>query len=112
MTEEQFYRISFLLATLGLTILFAATQISPETVEISEIKPAMAGEKVTVKGEITDPAGKQNFFFNLTKDNRSIEAVEFDSRPSYTAGEKVTVEGEIAMHQGELELIIDDIRPR
>ncbi|WEL22882.1 exodeoxyribonuclease VII large subunit [Candidatus Nanohalovita haloferacivicina] len=106
------YQKYFLTACIGLLTLYLATSIPPEKVEISEVRPSMAGEKVRVTGEVANPAGRNHFFFTLKNREKSIEAVKFDKRPSHAQGEKVTLEGEVSMYRGELQIIVDRIKNR
>lgn len=109
MESEELYRLSFFLALTGLTLMYSSTFLSPEKVAVSEIGPAMTGEKVTVSGTVTEASGDQHFFFQLSDGNSQIKAVQFDVAPEYTDGENVTVTGEVTMYRGSEEIIVGSI---
>ncbi|QKQ98746.1 hypothetical protein GKQ38_04440 [Candidatus Nanohaloarchaea archaeon] len=112
MKKEGLYRLAFLLALAGLTLMYGATFLEPQKVHVSELKPAMVGEKVKISGTVQEPSGSKHFFFTLKEGNSTVRAVKFDTSPGYTSGAEVTVTGEITMYKGELEIIVQKIRPR
>lgn len=105
-------RLSFFLAFTGLIAMYGSTFLAPQKAQLSSIGPEDVGEKVKVSGTVKNPSGSQHFFFKLSNNKSSIQAVKFDSTPGFKEGEKVTVTGEVTMYKGSKEIIVSKIRPQ
>ena len=99
------------LALIGLSLMSLAADQPPEKASIGELNERMVGEKVTVEGEIRNlSASEDTLFFTLRNGSEKIKAVTFRENLLITEGSKIKAEGKVTIYNGDLELVVKNIR--
>lgn len=112
MKNRQVYKISTLLAALGLTMMYGASlYIQPEKVEIEDIKASWSGRKVIVDGTAASvDRGAGHLFLELEDDNSTISVVQFSTENNPAQGSRLEIEGKIGVHNGELQVQASSVK--
>jgi|GEM_PF-1367153 len=99
-----------LLAGIGLLILSISSIQPAQEVNIDSIQTSDIGDKVTVKGNISNiySSGEASFI-NIRDETGEIEGVVFSEFPAVEGVSTVT--GRIDLYQGQLQLIVNDASP-
>lgn len=113
--EDKFAFIaSITFAIIGLSLMYLSiSHFGPTQIEIQEVDRSMIGEDVSIKGEVQSPFHTgEHLFFNLANDFSEIEVANFDTDASISDGETVEIEGRVDLHEGEINIIAEEIRPQ
>lgn len=110
--DKLAYAASVLFASIGLTLMYISIgYYGPESVEIHEIDTSLMGEEVEIEGQVRDPFHTgEHLFFELEDSRSSVEVAKFDTGSSLTRGQQVKVVGSVDMHEGDLNIIAEEIR--
>ena len=110
--DKLAYAASVLFASIGLTLMYISIgYYGPESVEIHEVDTSLMGEEVKIEGEVRDPFHTgEHLFFDLEDSSSSVEVAKFDTDFSLTRGQQVEIIGSVDMHEGELNIIAEEIR--
>lgn len=99
------------LAVAGLSLMYQAAGLQPETVGMGELERSMVGEKVTVKGEIANLSTVEGTtFFTLESDEEKVPAVMFRKGKLLLEDQKVKASGRVTIYRGKTEIIVNRIR--
>jgi RecJ-like exonuclease len=111
LNETQLYRLSILIAVIGLlTLAGSAKYLKPDKVPVSEITKEMNGEKIRTTGAVSNPQQiKGHLFFDLTWRGDTVKVAEFNSNRQLKKAQRIDVEGSVSMYQGDLQIVASEI---
>lgn len=113
MRATLFRRITLLMVLGGVSLIYLATStFTPETKVPGDIENGDIGAFIRVNGEIRDPRthdGTQ--FFTVAGPDGTLDAVSFTPIQGLADGRTYTISGRVNVYQGDLELVVDAVRP-
>lgn len=100
--------LALIFGLIGLSLMYQAAGLQPETVEIKEIDRSMIGEKATIKGTVENLSTNSNtLFFKLKGNKTSITAITFRENLLIREGSEIKASGKITLYQGKLEIVVN-----
>ncbi len=103
--------IAVSLLVFGLILLGAAEVFyAPVEISPSEIDKSLLGDRVITEGTITDITDLEDITFLKIKQNPDLKVVKFTPDLDASKGDKVLIEGEVDLYQGDVELMVDEIK--
>ncbi len=125
MNDQGILKISFLVSTFGLLLLFyVSANLLPPLMKIADIEYDNAGSKVMVKGEITSfkSSEKGHIFLKVSDGTGEISVVLFknlvekldeEKRKDIKKGNVIEIAGTVEEYRGSLEIVpgaVDDVK--
>lgn len=111
---DELQRIALLLVLCGIAVLYVTSVIyAPSHVPLNRVHYGLIGDKIITSGTAQSFSKKGGVqFMTFESNNSAISAVYFGQKQLGVApNEDYEIEGRVDVYQGELELIIDRIRP-
>jgi DNA/RNA endonuclease YhcR with UshA esterase domain len=122
MEDKKIFKLALFTAIFGLVgMMFSASYITPQNVQIKEINRGMLDKEVSVEGLVTDVSQSQKggtYFLELMDETGKIKLVIFESAASEIEKTNINIEnfnkrrirvvGKVAEYQGSMELILKD----
>lgn len=122
MEDQKIFKLALCTAIFGLVgMIFSASYITPENIQIKEINRGMLDKEVSVEGLVTDVSQSQKggtYFLELMDGTGKIKLVIFESAASEIEKtninignfdkRRIKVVGKVAEYQGSMELILKD----
>lgn len=110
--DKLAFAASTLFAIIGLSMMYLSfSYYGPTSVEVNEVDTSLVGEEVKVKGAVQEPFHTgEHLFFELADEESTVDVVKFDTDRSISQGERIEIIGTVDMHEGELNIIAEEIR--
>ncbi len=110
MNEQTLLRIALSVALVGIVALFfLAQQMAVDEAMIGRLDQ-MIDEDVLITGVVLDVRSLDSVTFIMLEKSELIEVVLFGSTPMIEMGDLVQVRGTVAEHEGETEVIGEEVR--
>ncbi len=122
MEDEKIFKLALFTTIFGLVgMMFSASYVTPQNVEISDIDRSMLDKEVSVEGLVTDVSKSQTgetYFLELMDGTGKIKLVIFESAASEIQKTSVNINnfskkriravGTVTEYKGNLEVILKD----
>lgn len=122
MEDEKIFKLALFTTIFGLVgMMFSASYVTPQNVEISDIDRSMLDKEVSIEGLVTDVSKSQNgetYFLELMDQTGKIKLVIFESAASEIQKTSVNIEnfknrriravGTVTEYKGSLEVLLED----